>query len=192
MTYVAMLSGLMLLLSPVMTWAIDEPNWNVDGWMEREYHYVIVEQDVRDVLMEFGRNLALPVEVSQQVEGEVRGDIQAGTAREFLEQVCSANDLAWFFDGGVLHVATRQEMTQRSFELTGIDSERLMTDIEGSSMGDPMRSRLVDGGETLRVWGMDAWIEDVARRVERLRRPAPSGGDGVTVFRGSVAPQTAE
>ena len=114
------------------------------------------------------------MEVSQRVEGAVRGNITAETARGFLEQVCAANDLAWFFDGGVLHVSTREEMTQQSFELTDIDSQRLMADIEGSSVGDPMRSRLVDGGDTLQIWGMNAWVDDVARRVERLRQPAPS------------------
>ncbi|MDQ7729748.1 hypothetical protein [Halomonas sp. SpR8] len=180
-----------MLLLPAVTWAADESNGAAE-WMEHEYRYLIVEQDVQDVLKEFGRNLALPMEVSQRVEGDVRGDIKAETARGFLEQVCAANDLAWFFDGGVLHVATREEMTQQSFELTDIDSQRLMEDIEGSSIGDPMRSRLVNGGDTLQVWGMKAWVDDVAQRVERLRQPAPSSGGGVTVFRGSITTQTAE
>ncbi|MBE0398775.1 hypothetical protein EI168_01450 [Halomonas sp. FME1] len=191
MVYVMLLSGPMMLLCPGVTWATDESNRAAE-WMEREYHYLIVEQDVQDVLKEFGRNLALPMEVSPRVEGDVRGDIRAETARGFLEQVCAANDLAWFFDGGVLHVAKREEMTHQSFELTDIDSQRLMADIEGSSVGDPMRSRLVDGGETLQIWGMNAWVDDVARRVERLRQPAPSNGGGVTVFRGSITTQTAE
>ncbi|CAM3514725.1 MULTISPECIES: hypothetical protein [Halomonas] len=193
MIYAILLSGPMILLFPAVTWASDESNGAAE-WMEREYRYLIVEQDVQAVLKEFGRNLALPMEVSQRVEGAVRGNITAETARGFLEQVCAANDLAWFFDGGVLHVSTREEMTQQSFELTDIDSQRLMADIEGSSVGDPMRSRLVDGGDTLQIWGMNAWVDDVARRVERLRQPAPSPSNdgGVTVFRGSITKQTAE
>ncbi|ALM53818.1 hypothetical protein AR456_17235 [Halomonas huangheensis] len=161
-------------------------------WMQRDYHYIIVKQDVRDVLNEFGRNLSLPVEISRDVRGEVRGEIQAGNAREFLEQVCAANDLAWFFDGGVLHITSRRELTQRTFDLSRVDVDRLMEDIGQAGAGEPMQARLVDADSALQVWGVDAWIESVARHVERLRNPMPGGRGEVQVFRGSVAPTTAE
>ncbi|MFQ3786218.1 hypothetical protein [Halomonas sp. A29] len=158
----------------------------MEEWKEREYRYVIIDQDVRDVLREMGHNLSLPVEISREVKGRVRGDIRAGSAEEFLERVSAANGLAWFFDGGVLHVATRGEMTQRRFELNGIDSQRLMEDIERSRVGSPLRVRLVDGGSTLQAWGPPAWIDNVARHVERLRQPTPRGPSGVRVFRGGT------
>lgn len=162
------------------------------GWMTRDYHYIIVEQDVRDVLKEFGRNLALPVEVSRNVRGKVKGEIRATTAREFLEQVCASNDLAWYFDGGVLHIATRQELSQRTFDLARVNGERLMEDIENSGTGEPLRARLTEDGSTLQAWGMDAWLESIARHIERLRSPAASGRGEVKVFRGSTAPSPAE
>ncbi|MBW6390793.1 hypothetical protein [Billgrantia antri] len=160
--------------------------WPMEEWKEREYRYVIIDQDVRDVLREMGHNLSLPVEISREVEGRVRGDIRASTAEEFLARVSAANGLAWFFDGGVLHVATRGEMSQRRFELDGIDSQQLMENIEASRIGTPLRVRLVDGGSTLQAWGPPAWIDSVARHVERLRQPTPRGPSAVRVFRGGT------
>ena len=67
------------------------------------------------------------------MDGEVRGDIRASTAGEFLEQVCESNGLGWFYDGYVLHVAARQELSRRRFELTDVDVPRLRAEITQAS-----------------------------------------------------------
>lgn len=157
-------------------------------WAEREYRYVVIEQDVRDVLQEFGRNLSLPVEISDAVEGEVHGDIHASTAGDFLEQVCATNGLAWFYDGYVLHVAAREELSRRTFDLAGVDVPRLRAEIERAEIGKPLSARVGADRHRLEVSGPPAWIADMAQRIEGLRRPiAPSTPAGVKVFRGSVA-----
>ncbi|EPC00818.1 hypothetical protein L861_13590 [Litchfieldella anticariensis FP35 = DSM 16096] len=189
-TVVTLMTSMGMSVWAASALAIGDPRWEGNEWLTKEYHYVIVEQDVRDVLTEFGRNLSLPVEISPQVRGRVRGNIRTGTAEEFLDQVSSANGLAWFFDGGVLHVATRQEMIQRTFELQGIDADRLMEAIDQSRVGDPLRARLIDGNAALQAWGPPAWIESVARRVDRLRQPTPTRSREVRVFRGSVSTKT--
>lgn len=177
--------GLATLSVGVM--ASDESSdWPGDGWQEREYRYVIIDQDVRDVLREMGHNLSIPVEISREVRGRVRGDIRAGSAEEFLEQISASNGLAWFFDGGGLHVTTRREITQRNFDLAGIDAQRLMENIDRSRIGSPLRARLLDEGSTLQAWGPPAWIDSVAQQVERLRQPAPRDPSRVRVFRGGT------
>src|SRR5699024_2525133 len=121
--------------------------------------------------------LSLPVEITNNVEGRVRGDIRSGSAEEFLDQIAAANGLAWFFDGSVLHVASREEMTQRTFDLQDIDSAGLIRDLEQHRIGEPLTARLLDAGSRLRAVGPPAWIETVAQRIERRRQsPAGSGG----------------
>ncbi|MEL7612228.1 hypothetical protein AAGW18_06965 [Vreelandella titanicae] len=157
-------------------------------WADREYRYIVIEQSVRDVLQEFGRNLSLPVEVSDAVDGEVRGDIRASTAGEFLEQVCESNGLAWFYDGYVLHVAARQELSRRRFELTDVDVPRLRAEITQAQVGKPLSAMINAEHDSLEVMGPPAWIADIAQRVDALRQPsAPSIPAEVKVFRGSVA-----
>ena len=192
-----MVSGLSFMMCigaavwPAGTSANEEDrSWVGDEWQEREYRYVIIDQDVRDVLREMGHNLSIPVEISREVRGRVRGDIRTGSAEEFLAQISAANGLAWFFDGGVLHVTTREEMTQRRFDLEGIDPQRLMEEIDRLRIGEPLRARLTNGDSTLQAWGPPPWIDSVAQHVERLRQPAPRGPSGVRVFRGGRTTET--
>lgn len=174
---------------PTLTLAVDEPRAGAE-WLKRDYHYVVIDQNVRDVLTEFGRNLSLPMEISRQVEGRVRGDIRGGSAREFLDQIAAANGLAWYFDGGVLHVASRSEITQRTFDLQGIDSAQLMRHLDRWNTGEPLTARLIDGGSTLRAVGPASWIESLAQRIQRLRQSPSTGPGEVRVFRGSVVRQS--
>lgn len=156
-------------------------------WSDREYRYVVIKQSVRDVLQEFGRNLSLPVEISDAVEGDVRGDIHASTAGDFLEQVCESNGLGWFYDGYVLHVAARQELSRRTFDLTDVDVPQLRAEIVQAQVGKPLSAIIGVEHNSLDVMGPPAWIAEMAQRVEGLRRPsAPPTPAEVKVFRGSV------
>ncbi|GHB11836.1 type III secretion protein [Salinicola rhizosphaerae] len=170
------------MLVPTASRAAEAP------WADRDYRYVVIRQDVRDVLQEFGRNLSLPVEVSDGVEGEVNGDIHAAQAGEFLRKVCEANGLAWFYDGYVLHVAARDELARRVFDLDGIDSDRLLASSRAAEIGEPLGVTLIDGGDRIEVSGPPAWLDSMAQRIDGMRRPTPSAAPGgVTVYRGSVA-----
>ncbi|WP_353980362.1 hypothetical protein [Salinicola endophyticus] len=178
---VALLIVTLLVAAPVR--AAEAP------WAGRDFRYVVIQQDVREVLKEFGRNLSLPVAMSDAVTGEVNGDIDATRAGDFLRQVCAANGLAWFYDGYVLHVATRGELSQRLFDLDGVDRERLLAALARSEIGAPLDATLIDDGARLEVSGPPAWITSVAQRLEGLRRPAPPAAPsgGVKIYRGSVA-----
>lgn len=170
------------LLVPNASQAAEAP------WADRDYRYVVIRQDVRDVLQEFGRNLSLPVEVSDGVEGEVNGDIHATRAGEFLRKVCEANGLAWFYDGYVLHVAARDELARRVFNLDGVDSDRLQAATRAAEIGEPLDATLIEGGDRIEVSGPPSWIASMARRIDGLRRPPPSAApSGVKVYRGSIA-----
>jgi type III secretion protein C len=74
------------------------------------YKYLVIDQDVKGVLVEFGRNVGLPVDVSDQVKGRLRGQISTATAREFLDGLCESYGLVWYFDGAALHVNAKTEV----------------------------------------------------------------------------------
>ena len=50
-------------------------------WPPGPYKYVVIEQDLKDALIEFGRNINVPVKVSDEVKGKLRGDLGAGRPR---------------------------------------------------------------------------------------------------------------
>src|SRR5262247_962222 len=47
----------------------------VPSWFARPFQYVVINQDVRGVLTEFGRNMGVPVILSDKVGGRVRGEL---------------------------------------------------------------------------------------------------------------------
>ena len=79
-------------------------------WPPGPYKYVVIEQDLKDALIEFGRNINVPVKVSDAVTGKLRGDLGSGSAEEFFKRLTASNGLVWYFDGSVLYVNAASEL----------------------------------------------------------------------------------
>src|SRR5215813_11499319 len=86
-------------------------------WPAGPYKYMVIDQDIKGVLSEFGRNVGVPVDLSDQIKGRLRGRLAVAPAREFLDKLCESYGLVWYFDGAVLHVSAKAEMKT---ELIGI------------------------------------------------------------------------
>jgi hypothetical protein len=52
------------------------------------YKYVVIDQDLKDALIEFGRNINVPVKFSDEVKGKLRGDLGI-LALDFSGMACS-------------------------------------------------------------------------------------------------------
>ncbi|MCO0638306.1 hypothetical protein M8745_20435, partial [Lutimaribacter sp. EGI FJ00014] len=70
-------------------------------WPAGIYTYIPIDQRVSEALQEFGRNVGLPVRVSDRVEGRLSHGMPIGTAREFLTWICDRYGLVWYYDGAV-------------------------------------------------------------------------------------------
>jgi len=68
-------------------------------WPPGPYKYVVIEQNLKDALIEFGRNINVPVKVSDEVKGKLRGDLGSGSAEEFFKRLTESHGLVWYFDG---------------------------------------------------------------------------------------------
>ncbi|ANF58741.1 hypothetical protein A5892_15740 [Halotalea alkalilenta] len=152
---------------------------------EQPYRYVVIDQDVRNVLREFARNLALPLDLSPAVKGRVRGNVSADSAEHFLDAISRTQGLAWFYDRGVVHVASQDELSAETFALAPARIEPLLAELR-SVKGLGLQVNETEDGRGVRVLGPPAWITAVRARVESLE-PAPAAPGAVKVFRGSVA-----
>src|SRR4029078_4988169 len=77
----------------------------------------VIEQDLKDALIEFGRNINVPVKVSDEVKGKLRGDLGAGSAEDFFKRLTAGHRLVWYFDGSVLHVNSASELRTEVIDL---------------------------------------------------------------------------
>jgi type II secretory pathway component GspD/PulD (secretin) len=157
-------------------------------WTEKPYHYVVIDQDVRGILTEFGRNLGIPVVLSDKVRGRARGELRAKTAGEFLQRIAEAQDLTWYFDGSVLHVSADEEYATQVMDV-GVDSSALVRELDRLKLSDQRFSiRATPNSQLVGVSGPPAFIAAVRQTAERLKPPPRVAGDDprVRVFRGGV------
>lgn len=174
----------------LVTWnAPMAPAHAAPAWFDTSYNYVVLDQDVRVALTEFGRNVGLPVVLSDAVNGRVRGRIEVKSAGEFIDRLAATNGLVWYFDGSVLHVSADKEFVTRV-----IDAGRLRGDVVANEMRDlgladeRFSLRAARNGNVITVSGPPAYINVVNQIVERLQpEPVVAGDDPrVRVFRGGV------
>ncbi|WP_449121542.1 type III secretion protein [Pseudomonas viridiflava] len=162
-------------------------------WFSKPYAYVLVDQDIRGALTEFGQNLDLIVVFSDKVRGAARGTVRGASAGEFLSRLCDANQLSWYFDGNVLHIAQSDEVGTRVFDLPGPKLDELqhyLAQLEVS--GQPMSSRASPDHDSLFVSGPPAYLAQIQQHLDRqpVAEAAPVVRErGVRVFRGGVVTQ---
>ena len=162
-------------------------------WASKPYEYMIVDQDVRMVLEEFGHNNGVPISVSPAVQGRVRGNLPGGTARVFLDALSKAYGLEWYFDGYGLAVSAQAESRSRLVELHDVPFDQVLDQVRAGGLYDA-RYQLRPGPAPAMasVAGPPRFVEAVAETIAAMsRRAAPQAEAGrvMYVYRGSAAAQ---
>lgn len=165
--------------------ADDEPQW-----FAKPYAYVLVDQDVRAALEEFGHNLDIPVVLSDKVRGKARSTVRGTTAGEFLQTLCSTNGLTWYFDGNVLYLNAGDEISTRLYKASALNLDQLQAYLNGLDVfGQQLSMRNGPEGDEVFVSGPPPYLALVQQHVDHLqpaRAPAAVVRErGVRVFRGA-------
>lgn len=106
-------------------------------WPDKPYPYVVLDQDVRDVLGAFGSNLDVPVKVSDKVSGRVRGRLPELSPQKLLDHLAASFGLQWYYDGQVLYVTTVEEAMSEMLPLGPIRFEELQASLASLKLDDP-------------------------------------------------------
>lgn len=164
----------------------------MDVVLKQRYPYVVIEQDLKDVLLELGRNLGIATQITKSVRGVVRGGTQPNeTADAFLRRLGSAHDLVWFLDHDTLLVSTQQENKTESVSVPQMDAaQRRQLAQEWSDKGAGVHVALDERSGRLLVTGPASFHERMASTLAVAQKaPALRSGMGVTVYRGGAGPQ---
>ncbi|MGX1789176.1 type III secretion protein [Bosea sp. NPDC055332] len=166
-------------------------------WQHKPYNYVAIDQDLRSALVEFGRNLRLPVKLGDDVKGRLRAMPASGDAKGFLERLGQAHGLIWYFDGTTLHVDAQSALQTELVALNGASPAQLDQMLRHLGVADsrfPLRSGGARG--VIAVSGPPAYRHLVREALSQLKgghdtaassRPAATPADAaakVRVFRG--------
>lgn len=167
----------------------------VDGRLqlpEQPYPYVIVEQRLPEVLREFGANLGLPTEVSDSVEGVVRGPWPELTASAFLRRLEAAYRLQSYYDGRVLHVTTAEEARSEMLRLNSVAFADLTAELDSLGLLDRSYAlRPAPNGRAALAYGPPRYLELVKQTLLVLgERGAPAPRlQSTEIVRGYTAEQ---
>jgi len=158
------------------------------NWPPGPYKYVVIEQDLKDALIEFGRNINVPVKVSDEVKGKLRGDLGSGSAEEFFKRLTASQGLVWYFDGSVLHVNSASELRTEVIDLGRILPTDVVSKLSKLGIADPRYPiRTTPGSGLISVSGPPPYIVLVRQTLMAMARQVPEGEDTrVRVFRGST------
>ena len=155
-------------------------------WQQTPYGYVVLDQDVRVVLQEFGRNLGLVVRLSDAVQGRAQNLPRSGTARSFLDALATGQNLVWYDDGSVLHVAAASEIQSKVVPLNGASFEQVSAALEQLGLvGTRLGIRADADADVLCVTGPPDYEALFEQTIGMLAKPHPHQ---IRIFRGGEAP----
>jgi type II secretory pathway component GspD/PulD (secretin) len=164
-------------------------------WPAGPYRYLVIDQDVRDILSEFGRNLNITVKMSDQVGARrLRGRLPISNAKEFLNRLCESYGLVWYYDGAVLHISAQNEVRTEAVDLGTVNPNGMHEKLTALGIFDP-RYQLLSAPDSrvLSVSGPPPYlarIREVVAMMQKSNRPRNvrevQDGDEyrVRVFRG--------
>lgn len=160
---------------------------NTPDWSAKRYSYILINQDIRDALKEFGRNLNIPVSLSDKIRGQVRGEVRADTAGAFLTKLAEANGLIWYYDGSILYINSSDEFATQILDSGRADGAMVIEEVKRLSlMDDRFSIKYTPNASALRVSGPPAFIAMVQQVVANVQPPPLATADDprVRVFRG--------
>jgi type II secretory pathway component GspD/PulD (secretin) len=156
-------------------------------WPAGPYNYIALDQDLRDALVEFGRNTGMTVKASESVRGRLRNVMPAGSAEEFLRRLCDNFGLVSYFDGSVLYVNTTAEVKTDVIALgSRMTIEEARKRLSEHGFDDPRYPLRSTADRVVSVSGPPPYLRLVR---ETLGPPAPkelSIPDSVMVFKGAM------
>jgi type III secretion protein C len=166
-----------------------EPAWPASS----AYDYVVVDQDLRTVIEQFGLNTGLRVTLSDAVQGRVHGRLPAAPPREFFDHLTEMFGLDWYYDGATIAVSAKSEAQTQLIALKSASFLQLQNAIGAAGFPDP-RYHLRSGPDDNVAIASGppqylAMVKQVAATLSpaQLSKQSPPETHNVMVFRGSSA-----
>jgi hypothetical protein len=114
-------------------------------WPAGSYSYLVIDQDIKDVLVEFGHNVGLPTHVGEEIKMQrVTGPLPDASAQAFLKDVCTAYGVVWYYDGATLSFNAASEVKGEMVNLGRLlRSDMVIRQLEKAGVADaryPLRA----------------------------------------------------
>ncbi|MEM6666335.1 MAG: hypothetical protein AAF638_08025 [Pseudomonadota bacterium] len=145
---------------------------------------IVVDQDLRSLLRDFGKRVGIRVKVEPGVRGRVRNARLPGDPEAFLAALGEAHDIDWFFDGDVLNVYPSSAAATRIIGLGNVRYDRLKAQLQESGLWtDRFPIRQMQEANAISLSGPPGYLARVEVIVESLKSGGGRSGGAVRVIR---------
>lgn len=142
-------------------------------WPQEPFHYVAQGESLRDLLGNFAANYQGAVVVSDKVRDQVSATFEQPDPEAFLEQVAALFNLAWYYDGAVLHVGKSSELQTRLVHLDKVREPQLRAALqEAGGWTSRFAWRAAAGGQLVYVSGPPRYLDRVEQTAKVLEQQA--------------------
>jgi type III secretion protein C len=138
-------------------------------WLRHPVAYDVKMRPLAEMLDDFAARQGVAARVSPALTGTVSGTFSFADPAEFLDVLCRAKHMNWYFDGSVVHFFGNSEMETRLFPLAGISEQKARNTLRDLGLFEPRFGwRTAPDGQLLMVQGPEAYLARIAEIIGRI------------------------
>ena len=118
---------------------------------DRDYTYRGSDVELKDILTRFAENIGVTIVISEKVNARVDSPIGVVSRRDFLNALAVRYRFIWYFDGGVLYIASASEVETATIKMEKWVAHEIKRELKAAGLwedrfiraGDPQSQFLV-------------------------------------------------
>ena len=124
------------ILLPLLL-SVESAHADAMGWQDERFNMVVRDQNIRDVLVQFGALAGVPVVLSEDVDARVTARFENATGEEIVEAIAREYALDWRYDGRRIEVSANSEQVSRILDMGGVAKADLVRALEALGAHEP-------------------------------------------------------
>ncbi len=151
------------------------------------YPYIIKDQELGQVLQEFGTNTKFKTVISAALTQKVTGPVSISSPRDFIDSLSRQYSVDWYYDGLALYFAPESETVTRFMKIEDVPYATLKKELEKQGLSTARFTiKPAPGNKLISVSGPPRFHEVVGQTLNAI-----SNGRDPSAFRLTVRPTEA-
>ncbi len=165
------LLGMCLILASFSAARAEDPDFG-----SAPYPYVIKDQELGQVLQEFGLNTKFKTIISPVFTNKVTGAVATTSPRDFLDSLCRQYSVDWYYDGLALYFTPETETVTRFLMLDKVPYAKLKAELERQGLSTSRFTvKPAQGNKLISVTGSPRFMEVVGQTLNALNNGTDTG-----------------
>ena len=133
------------------------------------YPYIIKDQELGQVLQEFGTNTKFKTVISAALTQKVTGAVSTANPREFLDSLSRQYSMDWYYDGLALYFSPESETVTRFLKIDNVPYAQLKKELEKQGLSaSRFTLKPAQGNKLISVTGSPHFHEVVGQTLNAI------------------------